>query len=64
MTKISCKLFEGRANSVDIYVHPKNVEINKDNHHEYFKAWYMELGKECSCYMDGPPNEEVPGIEY
>jgi len=46
MTKISCKLFEGRANSVDIYVHPKNDSVR-----------FMLLFIIKESFSRGPKNE-------
>lgn len=37
---------------VNIYVHPKNIDIHKLTESErdtFFQEWYMELGNKCEC---------------
>jgi hypothetical protein len=33
----------------NVYVHPKDVKITKDNHEKYFVSWMMEVGDHCGC---------------
>jgi len=40
------------GNGINVYVHPKHIEItedNKDEHEYYFASWFMEVGDECEC---------------
>ena len=36
-------------NGVNIYVHPKNINIKNENRKTYFKSWFMSLSDKCAC---------------
>lgn len=37
---------------INVYVHPKNINIKKlpaKEREKYFKVWFMALGSHCEC---------------
>lgn len=36
-------------NGVNVYVHPKNINIKNENRKTYLKSWLMSLPDKCVC---------------
>jgi hypothetical protein len=42
----------GMPNGIDVYVHPRGIQVRQMTHHDrrkYWSSWFMELSDHCVC---------------